>query len=61
MTSKRIAIAAALPLSLVLAACSPEEPSAMDNVSENQQEYQNTATDPAGPREVSPPSNMSNE
>lgn len=62
MTSKCIAIAAALPLVLALAACSPnDEPSAMDNVSENQQEYQNTATDPAGPREVSPPSNLSNE
>ncbi len=62
MNSKYIGIAAALPLSLLLVACSPdEEPSAMDNVSENQQEYQNTATDPAGPRELSPPSNLSNE
>ena len=55
-------LAAALPLSLLLAACSPDdEPSALDNVSENQQEYQNTATDPAGPREATPPSNMTNE
>jgi major membrane immunogen (membrane-anchored lipoprotein) len=62
MKSKYIGIAAALPLSLLLAACSPDdEPSAMDNVSENQQEYQNTATDPAGPREATPPSNLSNE
>lgn len=62
MKTKCIVLTAALPLSLMLAACSPdEEPSAMDNVSENQQEYQNTATDPAGPREVSPPSNMTNE
>ncbi|AHL77147.1 hypothetical protein CH92_19530 [Stutzerimonas stutzeri] len=62
MKSKCIVAAAALPLSLMLAACSPDdEPSAMDNNSDNQQEYQNTATDPAGPREVSPPSNLSNE
>ena len=47
---------------LVLAGCSPEEEeSALDNNSRNQQEYQNTATDPAGPRELSPPSNMANE
>ncbi|HCJ28592.1 MAG TPA: hypothetical protein DHV63_04725 [Pseudomonas sp.] len=62
MKSTCITVAAALPLSLMLVACSPDdEPSAMDNNSENQQEYQNTATDPAGPREVSPPSNLSNE
>ncbi|KJH79439.1 hypothetical protein MCB86_13280 [Pseudomonas sp. KSR10] len=62
MKSKCIVVAAVLPLSLMLAACSPDdEPSAMDNNSDNQQEYQNTATDPAGPREVSPPSNLSNE
>ncbi|QGZ28751.1 hypothetical protein [Stutzerimonas stutzeri] len=62
MKFKRTAVAAVLPLSLMLAACSPDdEPSAMDNNSENQQEYQNTATDPAGPRESSPPSNLSNE
>ncbi len=62
MKSKYIGIAAALPLSLLLAGCSPDdEPSSMDNVSGNQQEYQNTATDPAGPREASPPSNLSNE
>ncbi len=55
-------IAAALPVSLLLMACSPEdEPSALDNNSRNQQEYQNTATDPAGPRELSPPSNRTNE
>ena len=47
---------------LVLVGCSPEEEeSALDNNSRNQQEYQNTATDPAGPRELSPPSNMANE
>lgn len=62
MKSKFITLAAAVPVSLLLAACSPDdEPSALDNTSENQQEYQNTATDPAGPREVSPPSNMANE
>ncbi|MBA1276539.1 MULTISPECIES: hypothetical protein [Pseudomonadaceae] len=62
MKTKYIAVAAALPVALMLSACSPdEEPSAMDNTSENQQEYQNTATDPAGPREISPPSNMANE
>lgn len=49
-------------LTLALAGCSPdEEESALDNNSRNQQEYQNTATDPAGPRELSPPSNMANE
>lgn len=62
MKSKHLAVAAALPVALMLSACSPDdEPSAMDNNSENQQEYQNTATDPAGPREASPPSNLSNE
>jgi hypothetical protein len=63
MKSRTFAVAAALPLALSLAACSPpdDEPSAMDNTSRNQQEYQNTATDPAGPREASPPSNLSNE
>lgn len=57
------ALAAALPVSLLLAACSPEEeePSALDNNSRNQQGYQNTATEPAGPRQISPPSNMANE
>lgn len=48
-------------LALALAGCSPEEESALDNNSRNQQEYQNTATDPAGPRELSPPSNRTNE
>jgi len=38
-----------------------DEESALDNNSRNQQEYQNTATDPAGPREISPPSNQANE
>jgi len=62
MKSKFITLVVAAPVSLLLVACSPDdEPSALDNVSENQQEYQNTATDPAGPREVSPPSNLSNE
>ncbi len=62
MNSKSIAALAAVPFSLLLGACSPDdERSAMDNNSRNQQEYQNTATDPAGPREVSPPSNLSNE
>ena len=47
---------------LALLGCSPEqEESALDNNSRNQQEYQNTATDPAGPRELSPPSNRTNE
>ncbi|MBE7374394.1 hypothetical protein [Pseudomonas lopnurensis] len=55
------ALAGALA-ALALLGCSPEEEeSALDNNSRNQQEYQNTATDPAGPRELSPPSNMSNE
>jgi len=62
MKSHLLVVAAALPVSLLLMACSPEEePSALDNNSRNQQEYQNTATDPAGPREISPPSNMANE
>ena len=47
---------------MALAGCSPdEEESALDNNTRNQQEYQNTATDPAGPREISPPSNRTNE
>ncbi|AGA84951.1 hypothetical protein PSCT_00404 [Pseudomonas sp. SCT] len=47
---------------LAIAGCSPdEEESALDNNTRNQQEYQNTATDPAGPREISPPSNRTNE
>ena len=47
---------------LALSGCSPdEEKSALDNNTRNQQEYQNTATDPAGPREISPPSNRTNE
>lgn len=62
MTTRLFALAAAVPLTLSLIGCSPdEEPSAMDNMDRNQQEYQNTATDPAGPREASPPSNMANE
>lgn len=62
MKAKYLGIALALPLAALLTACSPDdEPSAMDNLDENQQEYQNTATDPAGPREASPPSNLSNE
>lgn len=47
---------------LTLLGCSPDdERSAYDNNIRNQQEYQNTATDPAGPREISPPSNRTNE
>ena len=47
---------------LALVGCSPDdEESALDNNSRNQQEYQNTATVPAGPREISPPSNRTNE
>ncbi|EHY77600.1 MULTISPECIES: hypothetical protein [Gammaproteobacteria] len=47
---------------MALAGCSPdEEESALDNNTRNQQEFQNTATDPAGPRQISPPSNMANE
>ncbi|RYJ64179.1 hypothetical protein [Pseudomonas songnenensis] len=47
---------------LAIAGCSPdEEESALDNNTRNQQEYQNTATDPAGPRQISPPSNRTNE
>ncbi len=55
--------ATAAILILGLAGCSPEqdEESALDNLNRNQQEYQNTATDPAGPRELSPPSNLANE
>ncbi|EIK54856.1 hypothetical protein YO5_18862 [Stutzerimonas stutzeri TS44] len=42
----------------LLLGCSPEDEqdSALENVEENAQEYHNTATDPAGPGEVSPPS-----
>ncbi|AHY41237.1 hypothetical protein CXK93_01450 [Stutzerimonas decontaminans] len=55
------ALAGALT-ALALVGCSPdEEESALDNNTRNQQEYQNTATDPAGPREISPPSNRTNE
>lgn len=45
-------------LVLPLTGCSPEDEknSALDNVEDNAQEYHNTATDPAGPREISPPS-----
>ena len=47
---------------MALAGCSPEEEeSALDNNTRHQQEFQNTATDPAGPRQISPPSNMANE
>jgi hypothetical protein len=53
MKSHFWAIAAALP---------PEdEPSALDNNSRNQQEHQNTAAEPAGPRETTPPGDMANE
>ncbi|MCQ4264778.1 hypothetical protein CXK91_15330 [Stutzerimonas stutzeri] len=56
-----LVIAGALT-ALALGGCSPdEEESALDNNTRNQQEYQNTATDPAGPRQISPPSNMANE
>lgn len=50
-------------LGVLLTGCSPEdeERSALDNVEDNAQEYHNTATDPAGPREISPPSNRTNE
>ncbi|MGK9066797.1 hypothetical protein [Stutzerimonas chloritidismutans] len=62
MTKRLYAAALALPIAAALAACSPDdERSAMENNERNQQEFQNTATDPAGPREVSPPSNLSNE
>jgi len=62
MKSRLIAMTAALPLTLTLVGCSPdEEPSALRNNERNQQEFQNTATDPAGPRELSPPSNLANE
>ncbi|WP_278413326.1 hypothetical protein [Stutzerimonas kunmingensis] len=57
----KFAFAGALT-ALALAGCSPDdEESALDNNSRSQQEYQNTATDPAGPREISPPSNQANE
>jgi len=47
---------------MALAGCSPdEEESALDNNTRNPQEFHNTATDPAGPRQISPPSNMANE
>lgn len=62
MKARLFAMTAALPLVLTLVGCSPdEEPSALRNNERNQQEYQNTATDPAGPREISPPSNMTNQ
>lgn len=55
------ALAGALA-ALTLLGCSPDdERSAYDNNTRNQQEYQNTATDPAGRREISPPSNRTNE
>jgi hypothetical protein len=58
----KLVAAGAGVLLLALAGCSPEqEESALDNLNRNQQEYQNTATDPAGPRELSPPSNLANE
>lgn len=54
--------ASAAILMLALVGCSPEEEeSAMDNLDRNQQEYQNTATEPAGPREATPPSNLTNQ
>jgi len=57
----KFAFAGALTV-LTLVGCSPDdERSALDNNTRNQQEYQNTATDPAGPREISPPSNRTNE
>lgn len=63
MKSHIATAASAAILLLGLAGCSPEqeEESALDNLDRNQQEYQNTATDPAGPRELSPPSNLANE
>lgn len=65
MKSHLWVIAAALPVSVMLMACSPEdEPSALDNNSRNQQEHQNTAAEPAepaGPRETTPPGDMANE
>ena len=50
-------------LMLALVGCSPEQEkeSSLDNLNRNQQEYQNTATEPAGPREATPPGNLSNE
>lgn len=61
MRNKLVATGAGLLL-LALAGCSPEqEESSMDNLNRNQQEYQNTATEPAGPREATPPGNLSNE
>lgn len=63
MKSHAWLLVAALPVSLLLAACSAEdeEPSALDNNSRNQQEHQNTATDPTGPRQLSTPSTKANE
>jgi len=55
-------IGTAAILMLALAGCSPEqEESSLDNLNRNQQEYQNTATEPAGPREATPPSHLSND
>lgn len=59
---KWILVMVSLLTAMALAGCSPdEEESALDNNTRNQQEFQNTATDPAGPRQISPPSNMANE
>ena len=64
MTQSKLATAgSAVILMLALAGCSPEqeEESSLDNLNRNQQEYQNTATEPAGPREATPPSHLSND
>lgn len=60
---KLAAVLLCASVGVALAGCSPDadEPSAMDNVQDNPQEYHNTATEPAGPRELSPPSNLPNE
>jgi len=44
-----------LAVGLALAGCEDREPGSLENVEQNPQEYHNTATDPQGPREISPP------
>lgn len=53
----------ALACGALITGCSPEddEEGALGNYEDNPQEYYNTATDPAGPREINPPSDVPNQ
>ncbi len=42
-------------LGLLLLGCEKKDDDALRNVNQNPQEYHNTATDPAGPRELTGP------